>query len=106
MLQRAPPWYNPEVPPMGSIMTEVNVINIGKAQIITMPGEVLPSIGYRLREAMTSKYKFQIGLGNDELGYIIPADEWDPTQYEESMSVGMQTGIAMEEILTEMLEGS
>ncbi|MFW9819527.1 MAG: neutral/alkaline non-lysosomal ceramidase N-terminal domain-containing protein [Candidatus Thorarchaeota archaeon] len=106
MLQRSSPWYNPDVPPMGSIMTEVNVINIGKAQFITMPGEVLPSIGYRLREAMTGKYKFQIGLGNDELGYIIPADEWDPTQYEESMSVGMQTGIVMEEILTEMLEAS
>jgi hypothetical protein len=106
MLQRASPWYNPEVPPMGSITTEVNVINIGKAQFITMPGEVLPSIGYRLRDAMTGKFKFQIGLGNDELGYIIPADEWDPSQYEESMSVGVQTGIVMEEILTEMLVGS
>ncbi|MFX1419949.1 MAG: hypothetical protein ACFE9N_13605 [Promethearchaeota archaeon] len=85
-------------------MSEVNVITIGRAQIITMPGEVLPSIGYRLREAMTGKFKFQIGLGNDELGYIIPEDEWDITQYEESMSVGIQTGIVMEAILMEMLE--
>ncbi|MFX0040459.1 MAG: neutral/alkaline non-lysosomal ceramidase N-terminal domain-containing protein [Promethearchaeota archaeon] len=106
MLQRGSPWYKPEVGIMGSIMTEVNVITIGKAQMITMPGEVLPSIGYRLREAMTGKYKFQIGLGNDELGYIIPADEWDISQYEESMSVGVQTGIMMEEILMDMLEGT
>ncbi|UCC18215.1 MAG: neutral/alkaline non-lysosomal ceramidase N-terminal domain-containing protein [Promethearchaeota archaeon] len=106
MLYRPEPWYNPDGGPMGSIISEVNVITIGRAQIITMPGEVLPSIGYRLREAMTGKYKFQIGLGNDELGYIIPEDEWDITQYEESMSVGVQTGIVMEAILMEMLAGS
>ncbi|MFW9971407.1 MAG: neutral/alkaline non-lysosomal ceramidase N-terminal domain-containing protein [Candidatus Odinarchaeota archaeon] len=104
MLQRASPWYKPDVGAMGSIMTEVNVITIGKAQMITMPGEVLPSIGYRLREAMTGKFKFQIGLANDELGYIIPENEWDPTQYEESMSVGVQTAIAMETILMGMLQ--
>jgi hypothetical protein len=45
-------------------------------------------------------------MGNDELGYIIPEDEWDPSQYEESMSVGMRTGIVMEAILLEMLEGT
>ena len=108
ILYRPYPWYKlPSVEfPMGTIMTEVNVITIGKAQMITMPGEVLPSIGYRLREAMTGKYKFQIGLGNDELGYIIPIDEWNPAEYEESMSVGNQTGIAMEAILMEMLEGT
>lgn len=105
MLYRPEPWYV-DSPGMGIIMTEVNVINIGAAQIITMPGEVLPSIGYRLKEAMTGEYNFQIGLGNDELGYIIPEDEWDPTQYEESMSVGIQTGIVMEAILMEMLEGT
>jgi hypothetical protein len=105
MLYRPEPWYV-NSPGMGIIKSEVNVINIGAAQMITMPGEVLPSIGHRLKEAMTGKYNFQIGLGNDELGYIIPEDEWDPAQYEESMSVGMQTGIVMEAILMEMLAGT
>jgi len=105
MLNRSEPWYV-DSPGLGVITTEVNLITIGNAQMITMPGEVLPSIGFRLREAMSAKYKFQIGLGNDELGYIIPEDEWDDTQYEESMSVGVQTGIMMEAILMEMLEGS
>ncbi|MFX0031401.1 MAG: neutral/alkaline non-lysosomal ceramidase N-terminal domain-containing protein [Candidatus Hodarchaeota archaeon] len=105
MLHRGEPWYV-DSPGLGVITTEVNVITIGNGQMITMPGEVLPSIGFRLREAMTAKYKFQIGLGNDELGYIIPEDEWDDTQYEESMSVGVQTGIMMEAILMAMLEGS
>ncbi|MFX1328642.1 MAG: neutral/alkaline non-lysosomal ceramidase N-terminal domain-containing protein [Promethearchaeota archaeon] len=108
ILYRTDPWYKlPSLEfPMGTIMTEVNVITIGKAQMITMPGEVLPSIGYRLKEVMTGKFNFQIGLANDELGYIIPADEWNPDEYEESMSVGVQTGIAMEAILMEMLEGT
>lgn len=26
---------------------------------------------------MKSKYQFVVGLGNDELGYIIPKAEWD-----------------------------
>ncbi len=108
ILYRSDPWY--KFPygefPLGIITTEVNVITIGKAQMITMPGEVLPSIGYRLKEAMTGKFNFQIGLANDELGYIIPADEWNPDEYEESMSVGVQTGIVMEAILMEMLEGT
>ncbi|MFX1495970.1 MAG: neutral/alkaline non-lysosomal ceramidase N-terminal domain-containing protein [Promethearchaeota archaeon] len=103
ILSREQPWYV-DSPGLGIITTEVNLITIGNAQIITMPGEVLPSIGFRLREAMTASYKFQIGLGNDELGYIIPEDEWDDTQYEESMSVGVQTGIMMEAILMQMLE--
>ncbi len=105
VLHRSSPWYEPG-PGFGSIKTEVNVINIGEAQMITMPGEVLPSIGHRLKEAMKGEYNFQIGLGNDELGYIIPQNEWDPVEYEESMSIGMQTGILMEEILMEMLDGT
>ncbi|MFX1234256.1 MAG: neutral/alkaline non-lysosomal ceramidase N-terminal domain-containing protein, partial [Promethearchaeota archaeon] len=105
ILSRGEPWYV-DHPGMGIITTEVNLITIGNAQMITLPGEVLPSIGFRLREAMTGKFKFQIGLGNDELGYIIPEDEWDITEYEESMSIGVQTGIMMEAILLEMLEGT
>jgi len=117
ILERPDPWY--EFPPggvdMGIMRTEVNVVQIGEAQMITMPGEVLPSIGHRLKRSMTGRYNFQIGLGNDELGYIIPEEEWDWTgnwtmetgewdgKYEESMSVGPTTAIAMENTLTKML---
>jgi hypothetical protein len=41
---------------------------------------------------MTGKYNVIIGLGNDELGYIIPFEDWNPAKYEESMSVGRETG--------------
>jgi len=120
ILERPYPWYEDGElgVGMGIMRTEVDVMQIGKAQMITMPGEVLPSIGHRLKRSMTGKYNFVIGLGNDELGYIIPEEEWDWTgwwempsgefpyfegKYEESMSVGPTTAIEMESTLTKML---
>ena len=120
VLERPYPWFEyPGGVNFGILRTEVDVVQIGKAQMITMPGEVLPSVGHRLKNSMTGKYNFQIGLGNDELGYIIPEKEWDWTgnwtmppppefpdfdgKYEESMSVGPATAIEMESTLTEML---
>jgi len=116
ILERPYPWYEfSGGVGMGIMRTEVDVVQIGKAQMITMPGEVLPSIGHRLKRSMTGEYNFVIGMGNDELGYIIPEEEWDWTgnwdmgtgefdgKYEESMSVGPTTAIAMESALTEML---
>jgi len=111
------PDYDPTIGYLGAITSEVDVIKIGKAQMITLPGEALPSIGHRLKEAMTGKYNFVIGMGNDELGYIIPQDEWDWTgtwedpwtnpdwtgKYEESMSVGPTTAIIVESTVMEML---
>jgi len=82
------------------IQTEVNYIqllNRGQvvAEIATVPGEIYPELVNggiarypgadfpnvpfepTLRTHMKSKYQFIFGLGNDELGYIIPKAEWD-----------------------------
>lgn len=77
------------------LLTEVSVIEIANAQFVTIPGEIYPELvngGYVrypgadfpnapfepvIRQHMTAKYKFIIGLGNDEIGYIIPQCEWD-----------------------------
>lgn len=111
------PDYDPTIGYLGAFTSEVDVIEIGEAQMITLPGEALPSVGHRLKEAMTGKYNFVIGLGNDELGYLIPQDEWDWTgtwenpetdpdwtgKYEESMSVGPTTAVIVESALMELL---
>jgi hypothetical protein len=65
------------------------------AEIATVPGEIYPELVNggitrysgadfpdapfepTLRAHMKSKYQFIFGLGNDELGYIIPKAEWD-----------------------------
>ncbi len=79
--------------PLGEdLRTELNVMKIGYTELVTVPGELLPKLGHQLTDTMmTGKYNIIIGLGNDELGYIIPFEDWDPDEYEESMSVGRQT---------------
>jgi len=76
--------------------TEIAYLTIGPASFLTYPGEVYPELvnggiespdgqDFNInplelpvaRDMMKGKYKFIIGLGNDELGYIIPKSEWD-----------------------------
>lgn len=65
------------------------------AEIVTIPGEIYPELTNggitrypgadypeaafepSLRERLKSRYQFIFGLGNDELGYLIPKAEWD-----------------------------
>ena len=92
--------------PLGEdLRTELNVVKIGYIEMVTVPGELLPKLGHQLTETMmTGKYNIIIGLGNDELGYIIPLEDWDPTKYEESMSVGPQTAPIIMDALQALIE--
>lgn len=65
------------------------------AEIVTIPGEIYPELTNGgitrypgadypeaafepvLRGQLKSRYQFIFGLGNDELGYLIPKAEWD-----------------------------
>ncbi len=88
------------------IETTVHAITIGDAQIITVPGELFPEVFYgvertrrrdcpeadtrravepSVRDKMTKKYKFVLGLCPDEFGYIVPGYDFlapaaDPTR--------------------------
>ncbi len=76
--------------------TEVSAIKLGPASFLMIPGEIYPEIvngGIEtpegqdfkiaaietppLRDLMPGKYKFVIGLANDEIGYIVPKSQWD-----------------------------
>jgi hypothetical protein len=57
--------------PDGSASTQVNVVNIGDAQILTIPGEALPNVGFYLKRNMNGKYNFLFGLTNDAFGYML-----------------------------------
>jgi len=82
------------------IQTEVSYIQLRSgsvplAEIVTVPGEIYPELvnggvarypgaDYpeaplepALREQLKTKYQFIFGLGNDEIGYLIPKAEWD-----------------------------
>jgi hypothetical protein len=51
-----------------SITTRLNLVNIGNAQILTIPGEALPNIGYYLKRHMKGEHNLLFGLTNDAFG--------------------------------------
>ncbi len=82
------------------MQTEVNYVQLLAqdrvvAEIATVPGEIYPELVNggiarypgadfpdapfepTLRDHLKSRYQFVFGLGNDEIGYIIPKAEWD-----------------------------
>ena len=78
------------------IRTELAAFTLGPASFLCIPGEIYPEIvnggveapagqDYEInpieippmRELMPGKYRFVIGLANDEIGYIIPKSQWD-----------------------------
>lgn len=58
--------------------TEVGAFRIGEASFGVLPTELDPQIGNAYREEMQgAAHKFLIGLGNDEIGYQLPASKWN-----------------------------
>ncbi len=60
-----------ELSEKGTIATQVNVVNLGNAQMLTIPGEALPNIGYYLKGNMHGTHNMLLGLTNDAFGYIL-----------------------------------
>jgi hypothetical protein len=60
----------------GHISTQLNLINIGNAQILTIPGEALPNIGFYLKRKMRGEHNLLFGLTNDAFGYILTKVDW------------------------------
>lgn len=113
--------------------SELAVINIGPISMVTIPGEIYPELvngpidapdgndfGIQpleippIREMMPGKYKFIVGLANDEIGYIIPKSQWDEkapytygrdnSPYGEENSLGPNTAKVIHSNLKEMLK--
>ncbi len=103
------------------------------AQFACVPGEIYPELvigGIQdpqdkaadlpgaprepaLRALMSGRYRFVVGLCNDELGYIIPASQWDEKppfaygrdrpQYGEINSAGPRTAPILLDLFTDLL---
>lgn len=87
--------------------TGVSVIEIGSAQFVTFPGEAYPKQGLNIRKRQ-KPHSFQIGLADDELGYILYPPDYGTElyKYETSMCVGPELAPMMEEELIRLLEMS
>ncbi len=86
-----------------TVSIRICLVNIGKAQVITIPGEALPNIGFYLKRKMKSDQPFLFGLTNDAFGYILTKEDYDSFaryDYISRTSLGEMTGsIFVEEAL-------
>jgi hypothetical protein len=74
-----PPPFNEIPQALGEdIQTEVAAIRINGGSFAVVPTELDPQIGETYRSAMVgAQHTFILGLGNDEIGYQLPAPKWD-----------------------------
>lgn len=104
-----------------AILTEVGYLRLGELEVAVIPGEIYPElvlgkvqdpadpaadypdapIEPAIFAQFKGKYRMLVGLGNDEIGYIIPKRQWDEkppfcyglkkAQYGEINSTGPET---------------
>jgi hypothetical protein len=86
-----------------TVSTRLNLINLGTAQMLTIPGEALPNIGFYVKRHMPTKQSFLLGLTNDAFGYMLAKVDWNSFKrydYISRTGLGEMTGeIYMEQAL-------
>jgi len=90
-----------------SISSQVNLVRIGSAQILTIPGEALPNIGYYLKRIMSCPNNFLFGLTNDAFGYMLTKvdfNSFEKYRYVSRTSLGEMTGEIFIEAAMELIE--
>ncbi len=90
-----------------TITTQVNVVNLGNAQILTIPGEALPNIGFYLKRKMKGEQNLLFGLTNDAFGYILTKVDFKSFpryDYVSRTSLGEMTGEIFIEKSLEFIE--
>ncbi len=78
-----------------SIWTRINLLDIGTAQVLTIPGEALPNIGYYVKRHMKTTQPFLFGLTNDAFGYMLTKVDFmsfKRYEYVSRTSLGEMTG--------------
>ncbi len=117
------------------VRTEVGYLRLGELEVAVIPGEIYPElvldkvqdppdpgadfpdapIEPAIYKQMHGKYRMLIGLGNDEIGYIIPKRQWDEkppycygrkqAQYGEVNSLGPDTAPLLCQAFKELVRG-
>src|SRR6185312_16962820 len=78
-----------------SVTTRMNLVNIGDSQILTIPGEALPNIGFYIKRHMKGANNMLFGLTNDAFGYILTKVDFNSFkryEYVSQTSLGEMTG--------------
>ncbi len=78
-----------------SVTARLNLVNLGNTQILTIPGEALPNIGFYLKRKMRGENNLLFGLTNDAFGYILTKVDFKSFpryDYVSRTSLGEMTG--------------
>jgi hypothetical protein len=89
------------------VTTQLNLVNLGNAQILTIPGEALPNIGYYLKRKMRGEHNLLFGLTNDAFGYILSKEDFDSFKryaYVTRTSLGERTCETLERDALSLIE--
>jgi hypothetical protein len=92
-----------------SINARINLMILGNAQILTIPGEALPNIGFYLKRKMRGKHNLLFGLTNDAFGYILTKVDFQSFpryDYVSRTSLGEMTGEILIEQSLELVNKS
>lgn len=92
-----------------TVTTRINLVNLGNAQILTIPGEALPNIGFYLKRHMKGEHNLLFGLTNDAFGYILTKVDFNSFpryDYISETSLGEMTGEILIEKSLELVEKS
>ncbi len=91
-----------------TITTRINLVNLGTAQMLTIPGEALPNIGFYLKRKMKGEQNFLFGLTNDAFGYILTKVDFDSFpryKYVSQVSLGEMTGEILMQYALDLIGG-
>jgi hypothetical protein len=91
------------------ISTRLNLMNIGTAQVVTVPGEALPNIGFYVKRHMKTDQPFIFGLTNDAFGYILVKEDFNSFKryrYITRTSLGEMTGDIYTNEIIKLIEQS
>lgn len=92
-----------------TVQSRVNLVNLGNAQILTIPGEALPNIGFYLKRKMQGAHNLLFGLTNDAFGYILTKVDFNSFpryDYVSRTSLGEMTGEILIEKSLELIRTS
>lgn len=84
------------------LKTEVNLWKLGDFRIATIPGEISPDLGLRIKDQSGGDVTMPIGLANDEGGYLMPFADYHHVyfDYERTLSYGQYAA----EVIVQKLE--
>ena len=90
-------------------MTQISLITLGNTQLLTIPGEAMPNIGFYLTRKMKGDHNLLLGLTHDAFGYILTEVDFNSFKrydYVSQTSLGEQTGEILRDGWLELINAS